>query len=91
MISYHQRTVLTYEALDLKSDSLARGLEKLGVSKGDRVAVSLGNNIEYATVSTVAHPVDSKGSSHTTTALDDICAVQAWSYSGRIQPLHRYI
>ncbi|KAI9672779.1 MAG: hypothetical protein M1831_000214 [Alyxoria varia] len=49
VISHHQSTILTFEALNLKSDALARGLEKLGVSKGDRVAVSLGNNIEYAT------------------------------------------
>jgi non-ribosomal peptide synthetase component E (peptide arylation enzyme) len=42
---------LTYDELDQDSDRLARGLEKLGVKKGERCAVSLGNNIEYATVS----------------------------------------
>ncbi|KAI9729820.1 MAG: hypothetical protein M1834_006568 [Cirrosporium novae-zelandiae] len=31
-----------------KSNSLAHGLTSIGVKKGDRVAVSLGNNIEYA-------------------------------------------
>jgi acyl-CoA synthetase (AMP-forming)/AMP-acid ligase II len=39
---------LTYEELDQKSNALARGLREIGVSKGDRVAVSLGNNIEFA-------------------------------------------
>jgi len=50
VISRHQRTRLTYDALDGKSNALARGLLGRGVKKGDRVAVSLGNNIEYAIV-----------------------------------------
>lgn len=50
MISHHQRTTLTYDALDRDSNKLARGLQNLGVKKGDRVAVSLGNNVEFATV-----------------------------------------
>jgi non-ribosomal peptide synthetase component E (peptide arylation enzyme) len=50
VISHHQRTILTYDALDRDSNRLARGLQKLGVRKGDRVAVSLGNNVEFATV-----------------------------------------
>ena len=41
---------LSYDSLDRESNCLARGLLRLGVKKGDRVAVSLGNNIEYATV-----------------------------------------
>lgn len=49
MISHHQDTVLTYDQLDRDSDALARGLAKQGVNKGDRVAVSLGNNLENAT------------------------------------------
>ncbi|KAF2184051.1 acyl-CoA synthetase/AMP-acid ligase-like protein II [Zopfia rhizophila CBS 207.26] len=49
VISHHQRARLTYDALDRDSNALARGLAKQGVKKGDRVAVSLGNNIEYAT------------------------------------------
>ncbi|KAH0537425.1 hypothetical protein FGG08_005778 [Glutinoglossum americanum] len=40
---------LSYDALNRRSDSLARGLARIGVVKGVRVAVSLGNNIEYAT------------------------------------------
>lgn len=50
MISHHQRATLTYDQLDNDSDSLARGLANQGVKKGDRVAVSLGNNLENATV-----------------------------------------
>ncbi|KAJ4355423.1 uncharacterized protein N0V89_003439 [Didymosphaeria variabile] len=49
VISHHQRTILTYAQLDRDSDALARGLAKQGVKKGDRVAVSLGNNVENAT------------------------------------------
>ncbi|KAK5157127.1 hypothetical protein LTS14_004645 [Recurvomyces mirabilis] len=40
-------TQLSYEELDRKSNALARGLQGIGVKKGDRVAVSLGNNIEF--------------------------------------------
>jgi non-ribosomal peptide synthetase component E (peptide arylation enzyme) len=50
VISHHQRIRLTYDALDRDSNRLARGLQKLGVKKGERVAVSLGNNAEFATV-----------------------------------------
>ncbi|KAF2464356.1 acyl-CoA synthetase/AMP-acid ligase-like protein II [Lindgomyces ingoldianus] len=49
VISHHQRTRLTYDALDRDSNALSRGLARLGVKKGERVAVSLGNSIEYAT------------------------------------------
>ncbi|OAL01110.1 acyl-CoA synthetase/AMP-acid ligase-like protein II [Phaeosphaeriaceae sp. SRC1lsM3a] len=48
VISHHQQTILTYDTLDRDSNKLARGLQRLGVKKGDRVAVSLGNNIEFA-------------------------------------------
>lgn len=51
MISRHQQKVLSYDELDTQSNSLARGLMEIGVRKGDRVAVSLGNNLEFATVS----------------------------------------
>lgn len=50
VISRHQKQRLTYHELDLKSNSLARGLQESGVGKGDRVAVFLGNNIEYSIV-----------------------------------------
>ncbi|CAG5186308.1 uncharacterized protein ALTATR162_LOCUS11548 [Alternaria atra] len=50
VISHHQRIRLTYDTLDRDSNRLARGLQKLGVKKGDRVAVSLGNNAEFATL-----------------------------------------
>ncbi|KAF1964107.1 acyl-CoA synthetase/AMP-acid ligase-like protein II [Bimuria novae-zelandiae CBS 107.79] len=49
VISHHQRTILTYDQLNKDSDALARGLANQGVKKGDRVAVSLGNNLENAT------------------------------------------
>ncbi|OTB15381.1 hypothetical protein K445DRAFT_61095 [Daldinia sp. EC12] len=42
-----QTSTLTYEALDAQSNILARSLRSLGVKKGDRVAVSLGNVSEY--------------------------------------------
>lgn len=46
--SRHQRAKVTYDELDKKSNALARGLQGIGVKKGDRVAVSLGNNMEFA-------------------------------------------
>ncbi|KAI9683244.1 MAG: putative NRPS-like protein biosynthetic cluster [Bathelium mastoideum] len=49
VVSSAQRSRLTYDALDTASNALARGLKAQGVRKGDRVAVSLGNNIEFAT------------------------------------------
>ncbi|KAF2729566.1 acetyl-CoA synthetase-like protein [Polyplosphaeria fusca] len=49
VISHHQRIRLTYEKLDRDSNALAQGLARLGVKKGERVAVSLGNTIENAT------------------------------------------
>jgi acyl-CoA synthetase (AMP-forming)/AMP-acid ligase II len=50
VISRHQNGILTYSALDEQSNSIARGLQSLGVKKGDRVAVSLGNNLEFASL-----------------------------------------
>jgi len=47
VISRHQNQCLTYDALDASSTVLAHGLWKQGVRKGDRVAVSLGNGIEF--------------------------------------------
>ncbi|KAF5018757.1 hypothetical protein F66182_9242 [Fusarium sp. NRRL 66182] len=43
----HEST-LTYYALDSISNSLAHSLASLGVRKGDRVAISLGNSPEFA-------------------------------------------
>ncbi|KAF8460301.1 hypothetical protein BDZ91DRAFT_833016 [Kalaharituber pfeilii] len=48
VISRHQGARLTYSQLHEQSTTLACGLLGTGVKKGDRVAVSLGNNIEYA-------------------------------------------
>ncbi len=50
VVSRHQQKRLTYHELDVDSNVLARGLQSLGVKKGDRVCVSLGNNLEFATV-----------------------------------------
>ena len=50
VISRHQNKRLTYNELDLDSNVLAKGLQSLGVKKGDRVCVFLGNNLEFATV-----------------------------------------
>lgn len=43
-------TALSYEKLDLSSNALAHSLRSLGVKKGDRVAVSLGNCAEFASL-----------------------------------------
>jgi acyl-CoA synthetase (AMP-forming)/AMP-acid ligase II len=50
VISRHQNRILTYSALDEQSNSISRGLQSLGIKKGDRVAVSLGNNLEFASL-----------------------------------------
>ncbi|KAE9970344.1 hypothetical protein EG328_006325 [Venturia inaequalis] len=50
VISRHQNKILTYDQLDRDSNDLALGLAKKGVKKGDRCAVMLGNNVEFATV-----------------------------------------
>ncbi|KAJ5586030.1 hypothetical protein N7450_005817 [Penicillium hetheringtonii] len=48
VISKHQNDRVTYASLDAKSNALARGLESVGVRKGERVGVMLGNSMEYA-------------------------------------------
>lgn len=50
VISKHQNERLTYASLDAKSNALARGLQSVGVKKGKRVGVMLGNSMEYAVV-----------------------------------------
>ncbi|KAL3965074.1 hypothetical protein ACCO45_002078 [Purpureocillium lilacinum] len=49
-----EETVLTYRGLDLLSNRLAASLAGLGVRKGDRVAVSLGNGAEFAALTYAA-------------------------------------
>lgn len=51
VISRAQGRRYSYDELDRVSNRLARGLRELGVQKGERVAVSLGNNLEFAAVS----------------------------------------
>lgn len=46
-----KETTLTFAGLDSASNALAHSLRSLGVKKGDRVAISLGNTIEHATLS----------------------------------------
>jgi non-ribosomal peptide synthetase component E (peptide arylation enzyme) len=58
VIARHQNATLTYQDLDVQSDALARGLERQGVQKGDRVAVMLGNSVEYCVVRTVIYEHD---------------------------------
>ncbi|KAA8647146.1 putative AMP-binding enzyme [Aspergillus tanneri] len=48
VICKHQNDRVTYSALDARSNALARGLESVGVRKGDRVAVMLGNSMEHS-------------------------------------------
>jgi non-ribosomal peptide synthetase component F len=55
VVSRHQGRRLTYGELWEESNKLASGLGKLGVRKGDRVAVSMGNSLEYAVVCIPLH------------------------------------
>ncbi|KAJ5353942.1 hypothetical protein N7541_006506 [Penicillium brevicompactum] len=48
VVSRHQNDRVTYASLDTRSNALARGLGSVGVRKGDRVGVMLGNSMEYA-------------------------------------------
>lgn len=48
VISRSQQVRLSYRELDERSNILAAGLRERGMKKGDRVAVSLGNNWEFA-------------------------------------------
>ncbi|KAI0202327.1 hypothetical protein F4808DRAFT_458926 [Astrocystis sublimbata] len=48
--SDHQNKSLTYAQANNRSDQLAKGLAYLGVKKGDRVAILMGNDIEYVEV-----------------------------------------
>lgn len=50
VISRHQKGRFTYHELDRNSNAVARGLQSISVRKGDRVAVMLGNSLEYASV-----------------------------------------
>ncbi|EEA23948.1 hypothetical protein TMatcc_007019 [Talaromyces marneffei ATCC 18224] len=50
VISRHQKGRFTYHELDRNSNAVARGLQSISVRKGDRVAVMLGNSLEYASL-----------------------------------------
>ncbi|KAL7956199.1 hypothetical protein V8C34DRAFT_306802 [Trichoderma compactum] len=45
--SDHQQKSLTYAEADARSDDLARGFVALGTKQGDRIAILMGNEIEY--------------------------------------------
>lgn len=82
MISRHQNAKLTYDDLDVQSGILARGLERAGVQKGDRVAVMLGNGVEYCVVSLFQSPnTQSAIKSILTSNTDHICPLQTWCYT----------
>ena len=51
VISQHQDESYSYLELQTRSNRLAFGLHSLGVRKGDRVGVPLGNRSEYVDVS----------------------------------------
>jgi non-ribosomal peptide synthetase component F len=51
VISQHQNEGYSYLELQARSTRLAVGLHSLGVGKGDRVGVLLGNRAEYVDVS----------------------------------------
>lgn len=48
--SNHQDKSLNYEQANERSDHLARGLAERGVKVGDRVAILMGNEIEYVEI-----------------------------------------
>lgn len=50
VISQHQNEEVTYSQLHERSDDLAAGMIALGVKRGDRIAVMLGNRSEYVDV-----------------------------------------
>lgn len=50
VISQHQNEIITYSQLHKYSDDLAAGMIALGINRGDRVAVLLGNRSEYVHV-----------------------------------------
>lgn len=50
VISQHQNSKMSYQELRQRSEQLATGLIALGLRKGDRLAVMLGNRIEYVEV-----------------------------------------
>lgn len=80
VISKHQNDRITYSSLDTQSNALARGLESVGINKGDRVGVMLGNSMEYAVVCWTTLDLIL---SLILIISDNICAVQTWSHPGK--------
>lgn len=81
VISKHQNDLATYDSLDARSNALARGLQSVGVKKGDRVGVMLGNSMEYVVVRSFL------GSDCSTrlmlTFKGDLCPIQTRCYLGQ--------
>lgn len=83
VVSRAQNQRLTYEELNFKSNALAKALQKeVGVKKGDRVAVSLGNNVEFATVRYDTWSIDITSK---LTRTDHLRFVQAGSNLGKLR------
>ena len=75
LISHHQNEALTYEDLHRRSNDLAAALVGLGVVKGDRVAVMLGNRSEYVDVSSAKRHFRRRLLNMTA---DLLCLCKAW-------------
>ncbi|KAJ6021992.1 hypothetical protein N7540_007496 [Penicillium herquei] len=91
VISKHQNDRITYSSLDIRSNALARGFESVGVKKGDRVGVMLGNSMEFAIVSfdSSIYTIGIPGVIILMN-LGDICSIQTRSYLGKahLSPQH---
>jgi long-chain acyl-CoA synthetase len=77
VISQHQNEQYSYAQLQDRSTQLAAGLHALGVRKGDRVGVLLGNRAEYVDVRGL--PFLSVSSSTDSPLLDSVCVLKDWS------------
>jgi acyl-CoA synthetase (AMP-forming)/AMP-acid ligase II len=73
---------LTYDQLDRKSNAFARGLVNRGVRRGDRCAVMLGNNIEFATVGFLFRYLFLRLSFNLLSG--NICIVQTWCRTRKV-------
>jgi non-ribosomal peptide synthetase component E (peptide arylation enzyme) len=64
IISHHQNVVLTYKALDERSDALAASFYDYGVRNGDMVAIMLGSRTEYIEVGYILFPSGIKSTNY---------------------------
>ena len=84
VVSQHQAEQYTYRGLQNRSTQLAAGLWSLGVRKGDRVGVLLGNRSEYVDV---CRPVQRNFKSCRMLILetDTVRMFKAWSFLHALQ------